>query len=243
MYVVSYCMVIAFHPELNLPRLFIYSSYDQNKTDLTSLHHFEVIQRNFFNYSENFNLKTLKQLQDAALAVENKKEDTSLAEMFSIELKLTTDCLKFWFDRSLKKNELDEDERDQFIKNASKKTCCICDFPIKSRAVNGWFDHVCKAEYLFLENIFSANEIFQMGLSTFDIYLGKIKKILDIIDEFCEDIEHQQRISVLEDEPNPELEDIVQQIKNIKIKGEDGVTKKKSLLFYTQKHFIFCHLI
>ena len=80
---------------------------------------------------------------------------------------------------------------------------------------------------MFLENIFSANEIFQMGLSTFDIYLGKIKKILDSIDEFCEDIEYQQRISVLEDEPNPELEDIVQQIKNIKIKGEDGVTKKK----------------
>ena len=163
--------------------------------------------------------------------------------MFSIELKFTTDCLKFWFDRNLKKNELDEDERDQFIKNKPKKTCCICDFPIKSRAVNGWFDHVCKAEYLFLKNIFSAKEMFQMGLSTFDIYLGKIKKILDSINEFCEDIEHEQRISILEDEPNPELEDIVQQIKNIKIKGEDGVTKKKSLLFYTQKHFIFCHLI
>ena len=143
----------------------------------------------------------------------------------------------------MKQVELNENIKDDFIQNTLKKECCICDFPIKSRAVNGWFDHVCKAEYLFLENIFSANEIFQMGLSTFDIYLGKIKKILDSIDEFCEDIEHQQRISVLEDEPNPELEDIVQQIKNIKIKGEDGVTKKKSLLFYTQKHFIFCHLI
>ena len=44
MYVVSYCMVIAFHPDLNLPRLYIYRSYDQNKTDLTSLYHFEALQ-------------------------------------------------------------------------------------------------------------------------------------------------------------------------------------------------------
>ena len=160
--------------------------------------------------------------------------------MFSIELKFTTDCLKFWFERNLKKNELDEDERDQFIKDTPKKTCCICDFPIKSRAANGWFDHVCKAEYLFLENIFSAKEMFQMGISTFDIYFGKIKKILDSFDDFCEDIEHKYKISILEDEQNLELENTIQQINNIKIKGEDGVTKKKIIAFlYTKTiHFL-----
>ena len=124
-------MVIAFHPELNLPRLFIYRSYDQNKTDLTSLHHFEVIQRNFFNYSENFNLKTLKQLQDAALAVENKKENTSLAEMFSIELKLTTDCLKFWFDRSLKKMNLMKMKEINLSKTHLKKHAAFVIFQLK----------------------------------------------------------------------------------------------------------------
>ena len=53
MYVVSYCMIIAFHPDLNLPRLYIYQSYDQSDQDLTSLHHFDVVQRNFFNFSKN----------------------------------------------------------------------------------------------------------------------------------------------------------------------------------------------
>ena len=84
------------------------------------------------------------------MTVKNKKDNTALAEMFSIDLKFTVDCLKFWFQRNLKKNELDEEQRDEFIRNTPKKTCCICDFPIKSRAENGCFDHVCKAEYLFL---------------------------------------------------------------------------------------------
>ena len=132
MYVVSYCIVIAFHPDLNLPCLYIYRSYD------------------FFYFSETFNLKKLKQLQNATLTVKNKKGNTALAEMFSIDLKFTVDCLKFWFQRNLKKNELDEEQRDEFIRNTPKKTCCICDFPTKSRAENGCFDHVCKAEYLFL---------------------------------------------------------------------------------------------
>ena len=63
MYLVSYCIIIAFHPDLNLPRLYIYRSYDQSRADLTSLHHFE-----------------------------NKKDNRALAEMFNIELKFTVDC-------------------------------------------------------------------------------------------------------------------------------------------------------
>ena len=123
-----------------------------------------------------------------------------------------------------------------------KKTYCICDFPIRSRAEHGWFEHVCKAEYLFLENIFSAKEMYQMGISTFDIYLNKIKKILDSVDDFCEDIEHENRISILEEKPNPELDDTIQQIKNIKIKAEYDreVTKKKVIGFLYLKsiHFL-----
>ena len=76
-------------------------------------------------------MKTLKQLQNAALAVENKKENTSLAEMFSIKLKFTADCLKFWFERNLKPNELDEVQRDQFIKGTPKKNAAFVIFQLK----------------------------------------------------------------------------------------------------------------
>ena len=153
-FVVSYCIIVAFHPDLNIPRLFIYRSYDQDRSKLTSLIHFETVQPNFFDFKENFNSKTLLQLQNAALAVENRKENTAPAEMFSIELKFTVDCLKFWFERNRKALEITEQQRLEFTENNAKKTWCICDFPIQSRTDKGWFKHVCKAEYLFLENIF-----------------------------------------------------------------------------------------
>ena len=92
---VSYCIIIAFHPGLNLPGLYIYRSYDQSDDDLTSLHHFEVVQRIFFYFSENCNLKTLKQLQNTTLAVKNKKDNSALAEMFSIKINLQLIALNF----------------------------------------------------------------------------------------------------------------------------------------------------
>ena len=131
MYVVSYCMIIVLPPDLNLPRLYIYRSYDQSDEDLTSLHHFDVVHRNFFDFSENFNLKTLKQLQNATLAVKKKKDNSAFAEVFSIELKFTVDCLKFWFQRNMKQIELDEYVGDEFIRNNLRRHTAFVIFQLK----------------------------------------------------------------------------------------------------------------
>ena len=47
MYVVSYCIIVPFHPDLKIPRLIISRSYDQNQNELTSLSHFEALENNF----------------------------------------------------------------------------------------------------------------------------------------------------------------------------------------------------
>ena len=117
MCVVSYCIIVAFHPDLNIPRLYIYRSYDQDGEELTSLVHFETVQQNFFDQKENFNPKTLAQLRDAALAVENRKKKTALAEMFSVELKFTVHSLKFWFNKNKKVLETTQEQRLQFVQN------------------------------------------------------------------------------------------------------------------------------
>ena len=80
-----------------------------------------------------------------------------------------------------------------------------------------------------------------MGISTFDIYYNKINKILDSLDDFCEDIEHEHKISILDNKSNPELEGTIKQIKNIKIKGEEEkvVTKKKVLAFLYKQSINF----
>ena len=39
-FVVSSCMIIAFHQIINLPRIVIFRSFDQNENELYSLSHF-----------------------------------------------------------------------------------------------------------------------------------------------------------------------------------------------------------
>ena len=60
--------------------------------------------------------------------------------------------------------------------NNLPQECAICDFAIDPYVKNGWFDHVCSAEYLFLENIYSKRELFKIGISDFECFVAKIKK-------------------------------------------------------------------
>ena len=155
MYVVSCYMVIAFHPELDIPRICIFRSYDQNGDQLTSLSHFEVLQCNFFGEKDHYNRVTLKQLEDAAFSVQHREKNTALAEMFSVELKFTMDCLKFLFYKTHKiyNLELKLEEKNDFVQQHPKNkdtACCLYTFSISSRALNGWNNHVFRAEHLFL---------------------------------------------------------------------------------------------
>ena len=140
MYVESYCIIVAFHSELKIPKLVIFRSYDQNPNALISLTHFQALQYDFFNDPENYNKITLKQLEDAAFSVQNRGKNTALAEKFSIELKFTADCLKVWFQKNHKILELEIDFKTEFKQNnpLTKKTlCCLCDFPMNPRAEKG----------------------------------------------------------------------------------------------------------
>ena len=142
------------------------------------------MQADFFNFKENYNLKTLKQLQNVILAVQNRSRETALAEMFNIELKFTIDCLRFWFNGNKKVLVLDENKKHEFAQNNKQITYTVCDFPMESRAANGWLEHVCKAEYLFLENIFEARDLYRIGISDFNTFFLKVQKVLDNVDEF-----------------------------------------------------------
>ena len=73
--------------------------------------HFEALQYNLFADKKHYNRTTLKQLEDAAFSVQNREKNTALAEMFSIELKFTVDCLKFWFQKNRKVIELSVEEK------------------------------------------------------------------------------------------------------------------------------------
>ena len=210
MYIVSYCMIVAFHPELNLLRISIFRSYDQTESEITSLSHFENIKHDFFASGKKyFNMISLKQLESAAKLVCFKENKTALAEMFNIELKFTVDCVKNWFNKNMKVLELEDDQKREFIKenNNLNLNCSICDFPLKPHVKNGGLDHVIKSEYLFLENIFTDDEVFSMELDAFEKYEEKIKEMLD---KFESDY---QKICCQSVEGDEEAADIIEKIK------------------------------
>ena len=166
--------------------------------------------------------------------------------MFSIELKFTVDCFKFWFQKNHKIIELDVDEKEVFRRKnlLTKQTLCyLCDFPIERRAENEWAQHVFKAEQRFLENIYSKKQIDQMGIKNFETFSLKLKKILDNIDLFCQSLEIESYQQQSND--GDEIENIIDKIKKIRTTTTAQLAdkkikqlKKKRLLIYISIKFV-----
>ena len=173
--------------------------------------------------------------------------------MFSIELKFTVDCLKFWFQKNHKIIELDVDEKEEFRRNnlLTKHTlCCLCNFPIEPRAENRWAQHVFKAEHLFLENVYSEKQMEQMGIRNFETFSQKLNKILDNVDIFCQSLEsesYQQQQN--NNESSAEIENIISKIKKIKTStlnynqsptdNKNKATKEKTIAYLYQHAICF----
>ena len=69
-----------------------------------------------------------------------EKKNTAMPEMFNVELKFTIDCSKKWFYKKHKILELNDYVKFEFKQSSPKTnetTCCLCDFPLESRAKYG----------------------------------------------------------------------------------------------------------
>ena len=87
MFVVSYVIIFAFHPELRIGRVIIERSFGHSENSLTSLNYLTIDQ---LQYKDN---KTLLQLRYCALNVATKKNKLAVPEMFSTEITFAGDCL------------------------------------------------------------------------------------------------------------------------------------------------------
>ena len=130
-FVVSYVIIFAFHPELDIDRVITERSFGHSEHSLTSLNDLTIDQ---LQYKDN---KTLLKLRDCALNVAKKKNKLAVAEMFNTEIKFAGDCLIKWFNKKFKsKNlELNNDLKRKYeIENPIdwiEGRCCICKFPLK----------------------------------------------------------------------------------------------------------------
>ena len=167
MYAVSYAIIFAFHPDLNLDRVITERSFGHSKEKPCSLSY--LINKQF----RYINMTTLKQLRDCALNVSTKPKKIAISEMFSTELKFASDCLLKWFNAKFKSQyiTLNKDAKRKYEVeiplNKEKERCCICTFPTEinptmwdaTKEQTSYADFIIQKEHKFLRNIFSEEEI------------------------------------------------------------------------------------
>ena len=79
MFVLSYALIVCFHPKLNIQKIIVGRSYAHSLNELTSISYFMADQLNFAD------AKLVSQLRDSALEVNARQCKNALAQMFAIE--------------------------------------------------------------------------------------------------------------------------------------------------------------
>ena len=79
MFVVSYGLIIAFHPDLNLKNIIIQRSFAHFLEELTTINYLSDDQMKFIN------LQILNQLKDIAIDESKRKCKNTMGQMFCIE--------------------------------------------------------------------------------------------------------------------------------------------------------------
>ena len=97
MFVVSYVMIVAFHPKLDLDRIIIQRSFAHSIEQFTALDYFTREQLFFVDSS------LIKMLKDIAFEVVKRKCKNSVGKMFSIESALVKKTLSKWFNQKVKR--------------------------------------------------------------------------------------------------------------------------------------------
>ena len=117
------------------------------------------------------------------------EKSTSLAELFSVELKFTIDTLNAWFSNTIKLKFLDVNDikKQVLIKEnpivASKTICSICGFLLDVRACGEhkrWYDFVVECEYLFLRNIYSDTDLQKLKKNGTEKYYEICYRLVDL---------------------------------------------------------------
>ena len=134
MFFVSYFQIYSSHPSLNLDKIVIFRRFQQSPEEIYDLIHFRHEHISYFDKI------TFCQLKDAATAILVRQKFTSLAELFSVELKFTIDTLNNWFSNTINPKflELNDIKNQMVIKGnpivPSKTTCCICELLLDTEA-------------------------------------------------------------------------------------------------------------
>ena len=171
MFVVSYVIILAFHPKLKMNRVTIQHNFGHSLEQLTMMNYLTNEQMPFVY------INLIKQLKDCALEVSPKKCKNALAQMLCVKLCLVKQIrikkINNCSNKKIKLQHLEIDlsqksryEKDHPIHWNSNK-CIICNFPLKIDPIgpdipnNGMYygDFYIRYEHKFLRNIYSKGRL------------------------------------------------------------------------------------
>ena len=164
---VSYVIIFAFHPDLDMKRIIIERSFGHSIQKLTMI---DCLTSEQLKYSDTI---TLKQLRDCTISVASKKNKIAISEMFSLELKFANDCLINWFNSEFKNGKLqliNDKTRNYEVENPinwETDKCWISNFPLRINPTTpnavkekmSYSDFIIQKEHKSLRNIFSKEEL------------------------------------------------------------------------------------
>ena len=206
MFAVSYSLIFAWHPDLNLPRQMVVRGYNHSLEELSNLNYLTNEQLALRNQM------TTHQLKDCVANVHSRKKKNALVEMFNIELKFACDILLIWFKKKLQKTALYHESTIEFKKYnpiTTNTQCTICSFPL-STDVKGlefrenqmsYLDFLIRKEYAFIKNIYDENELkTSVVLSSLDKYWQMMKCYITMIKTAEIDLQAVHHFSEIENE-------------------------------------------
>ena len=167
MFVVSYVMIVAFHPALQLDRVIIYRSFAHTLDQLSNIGY---LTREQVGFIDNYLVHMLK---DCANEVPMRRCKNSLGQMFSVESALVKKTLLKWFNAKFKRTftEIKPITKLRFESENKidwqKDKCGICKFPMRLEPTNSqtsnsamnYGDFVIRFEHTFLRNVFSEEQL------------------------------------------------------------------------------------
>ena len=131
MFVVSYLMIVAFHPALQLNRFIIYRSFAHTLDQLSNI---DYLTQEQIGFIDNYLIHMLK---GCVNEVSKRQCKNGLGQMFSVESALVKKTLLKWFNTQFKRpfTEIKAIAKIRFEAenkiNWQKDRCVICKFPMR----------------------------------------------------------------------------------------------------------------
>ena len=166
-YVVSYKLIVSFHPKLKIQKIIVERSYAHPLKELTTISYLTGDQLSFADS------KLISQLRDAACEVDWRKCKSVIQKMFTIETAFVKKTLIDWFNKKFwsKYLEIDIRVKNQYERKKpidwNKYNCVICKIPLKfdpttHQTLNdemSYGDFFIRYENKFFGNIYSVEEL------------------------------------------------------------------------------------